>query len=138
MGKRSKRKFDDDKTVKNLISAMQKADETERMSGRSSSKTSKYSANDVRRRNIRRRRELELIQHHFDAILAPEHALMDLISQEGVPPSRRDHRTSSARAERRNFLYSIGDNLMDRRSEIERDIFNDDDMFDEVTSIFRP
>lgn len=137
MGKR--RKFADDDTVKNLISAMQKADETERISGRSSSKTSKYSANDVRRRNIRRRRELELIQHHFNAILAPEHALMDLISQEGVPPSRREHRTSSAREERRNFLYSIGDNLMDRRSEIERDIFNDDDdMFDEVTSTFRP
>lgn len=137
MGKR--RKFSNaDDTIKNLISAMQKADETERISGRSSSKTSKYSANDVRRRNIRRRRELELIQHHFDAILAPEHALMDLISQEGVPPSRREHRTSSAREERRNFLYSIGDNLMDRRSEIERDIFNDDDMFDEVTSIFRP
>ena len=136
MGKR--RKFKRDDTVKNLISAMQKADETERMSGRSSSKTSKYSADNLRRRNIRRHRELQLIQHEFDAILAPEHALMDLISQEGLLPSRREHRTASARERRRNYLYNIGDDLMDRRSEIERDIFDDDDIFDEVTSIYRP
>ena len=136
MGKR--RKFSNDKTIQNLLSAMEKADETERVSGRSSSKTSKYSANNLRRRNIQRRRELELIQHHFDAILAPEHALMDLISHEGLPPSRPEHRTSSARERRRNYLYDIGDDLMDRRSEIERDIFEDDNMFDEVTSIFRP
>lgn len=137
MGKR--RKFSNaDDTIKNLISAMQEADKTERHSGRSSSKTSKYSADNVRRRNIRRQRELNLIQHNFDAILAPEHALMDLISHEGLHAIDPRHRTASARDRRRNFLYDIGDDLLDRRSEIERAMFEDNDIFDEVTSNFRP
>lgn len=137
MGKRRKLN-NNDKAIINLLSAMEDADKTERITGNSSSKTSKYSVNNLRRRNIRRHRELELIQHKFDTILAPEHALMDLISDEGLIPSRPDHQTRSSRLRRRNVLYDIGDDLMDRRSELEREIFEDDDIFDEVSSVFRP
>jgi len=135
MGK--KRKFNDS-TIKNLLSAMEKADKTKSISGRSSDKTNKFSADNVNRRNRNRYRELNLIQHQFDSILAPEHALLDAISAEGLNASNPLHRTTSARNRRRRHLYEYGDELLDRRSELENEIFNDDDMFDEVTSRFRP
>lgn len=117
---------------------MEKADKTERISGRSSDKTKKFSADNVNRRNRNRYRELNLIQHHFESILAPEHALMNAISADGLNAGNHLHRTTSARNRRRQHLLEIGDELMDRRSELENEIFNDDDMFDEVTSRFRP
>ena len=117
---------------------MENADKTERISGRSSSKTSKYSADNVQRRNRNRYRELNLIQNQFETILAPEHALMNAISANELIESRPIHRTHSARERRRQILFDFGDELMDRRSELENELLNDDDMFDEVTSRFRP
>ena len=138
MGKR--RKFNNnDNVVKSLLAALEDADKTERISGRSSSaKTSKYSADNMQRRNLRRYRELNLIQHRLNTELAPEHALMDLISNEGLIPYMQNHMTRSSRSRRRNELYEIGDELLDRRSELEAEINNDDDIFDEVTSSYRP
>ena len=137
MGKR--RKFNtDDSVIKSLLAAMEDADKTERISGRSSSKTYKYSADNVQRRNRNRYRELNLIQNQFETILAPEHALMNAISADELIASRPIHRTHSARERRRQILFDFGDELMDRRSELENELLNDDDTFDEVTSRFRP
>ena len=137
MGKQ--RKFNtDDSVIKSLLAAMEDADKTERISGRSSSKTYKYSADNVQRRNRNRYRELNLIQNQFETILAPEHALMNAISADELIASRPIHRTHSARERRRQILFDFGDELMDRRSELENELLNDDDTFDEVTSRFRP
>ena len=63
---------------------------------------------------------------------------MNAISADELIGGRPIHRTHSARERRRQILFDHQDDLLDRRSDLQNEILNDDDMFDEVTSRFRP
>ena len=138
MVNKRKRIPEDDPVIRALLKAMAKSESATKSYKPKSGHTISYNPDTLQRRNRRRRIELHHIQNRFTNELAPELALMNMISDGTILPTSPAHRTRSQRSQRRNDLYAIGDDLMIRRNELQNSILEDDEIFDEVTSAFRP
>jgi hypothetical protein len=138
MGNKRKRIPKDDPVIRALLKAMTKSESKTKSYKPNSSKTISYNPDTMLRRNNQRRIELNYINRRFTDELAPEMALMDMISEGIIIPTRRIHKTHSQRSARRNDLRDIGHDLRNRQNELQRLINEDDEIFDEVNSPWRP
>jgi len=138
MGNKRKRIPEDDPVIRALLKAMTKSESKTKSYKPNSNKTISYNPDTMLRRNNQRRIELNHINHRFTNELAPEMALMDMISEGIIIPTRRIHRTQSQRSARRNDLGAIGHDLRNRQNELQRLINEDSEIFDEVNSPWRP